>query len=193
MIKLTRRIHSIAGLLLLVWVLIYFVTGYVMVREKWFPRTAPVTETKTEALTWEGDPNPEALRVYLEMTYGFRGKAKPPAKSEDGSWNFVWSAPGGDQEARVSSDGKQVQITRRNNGLVALMHALHRLHGYEGGLKYDLWAFFFDLTSAAMILFAVTGVSLWWKTTRARLAGWICLLGSFAFTAGVFYRLMIMR
>jgi len=193
MIKLTRRIHSIAGLVLMVWVLIYFVTGYVMVREQWFPRSTPVAETKTETLTWAGDPNPQALMAYLEMTYGFHGKGQAPVKMEDGTRRFVWSAPAGDQEAKVSSDGRQVQITRKNNGLVSRMHAVHRLHGYDGGIKYDLWAFFFDLTSAAMILFAITGVYLWWKTTRARLAGWICLVGSCAFTALVFYRLTMMR
>ena len=68
-------------------------------------------------------------------------------------------------------------------GAVGIAIGLHRLHGYGVGGLYDLWAFVYDLASASMIVFSLSGIFLWHQTTKKRMAGWICLGASFAFAA----------
>jgi hypothetical protein len=42
-----------------------------------------------------------------------------------------------------------------------------------------------DLASAAMLLFALSGVYLWWKITPNRLPGMLCLGAGIGFTTAI--------
>ena len=57
------------------------------------------------------------------------------------------------------------------------------MHNYGGGWLYDIWVVFYDLASASLILFAISGIYLWWRLTRRKLWGWICLGISWGFAA----------
>ena len=48
---------------------------------------------------------------------------------------------------------------------------LHQQTGYEGTWLNKLWAATVDLTALALILFAASGVYLWWKLGRQRRLG----------------------
>ena len=52
---------------------------------------------------------------------------------------------------------------------------LHRLHGYGGGFVRNAYILFNDLASFACILFALTGIYLWWKTAKQKIWGFLCL------------------
>ena len=58
----------------------------------------------------------------------------------------------------VAADGSQVAIKESRFDTVGLAHGLHRLHGYGGGWLYRVWAAVYELSSAAMILFSLTGI-----------------------------------
>jgi hypothetical protein len=106
------------------------------------------------------------------------------------SRQFNYARPGTTFEAVVSPDGKQVAITSKEFGFVGLANGMHRLHGYGGGRIYDAWAFLYDLASAALILFALTGIILWYQSTSRRLPGLICLGLSFSFSAAMILYLL---
>ncbi len=180
-----RRIHLFTGLFLLVFVLMYFVSGYLMIHEKWFQRGEPLKTTRNERLTYAGDLSTTDFAGYLEHTFGVRGKRQPPRRRPDGSWQFNYVRPGVNHEVVVSPSGQEVTITRSQFGAVGLAHGLHRLHGYGGGWLYDLWAVVYDLASGAMILFALTGIFLWHQSTVIRWPGWLCLVLSFGFTTAM--------
>ncbi len=55
------------------------------------------------------------------------------------------------------------------------MIVLHRMVGYGGGTLYDLWVLMYDLASAALIVFAVTGVMLWSARPGRDRLGWVML------------------
>ena len=61
----------------------------------------------------------------------------------------------------------------------------HKVAGYDEHPVFDVYAFFCDLTGASMILFALSGVYLWWKTTRDHLWGILCLIASCTYAAGM--------
>ncbi len=180
-----RRLHLFTGLFLLVFVIMYFATGYVMIHGQWFPRGEPRKSTRTEPLAYVGDRSAPAFREYLEKTFAVRGKRQPARQQPDGSWRFNYIRPGENYEVAVSAAGDQATITRTEFGAVGLANGLHRLHGFGGGGLYDVWAVIYDLASAAMILFALSGIYLWHQSTQIRWPGWLCLALSFGFSAAM--------
>ena len=85
----------------------------------------------------------------------------------------------------VPPDGQVMKVTERIHSFGQTMNVMHRFHGYGDGPMYNAWAALYDLASLSLIVFAVTGVVLWWKLTKNRLLGWICLLAGAGFTASM--------
>lgn len=185
-----RRIHLFAGLLLLVFVLMYFLSGYVLIHEPWFGGREPRTSVRTEPLASAGMFTDEAMSLYLQQAFNLRGQRSPANHRADGSVRFGFAHPGTAFEALVAAGGKQVTITRKDFGFGGLANGFHRLRGYHGGWLYVLWALLYDLASAALIVFAITGIVLWHQSTARRLPGWLCLGASFGFTAVMVLYLM---
>ena len=190
MYLLIRRIHLFTGLLLLLFVFMYFVSGYVIIHRPWFGKNAPKTSTRTETLEFNGETSEEAMAKFLQDRFDLRGRSGAIKHRPDGSVQFNFARPGTIHEAVVASEGKQVTITSKEFGFADLANGMHRLHGYKGGWLYWVWALFFDLASAALIVFALTGVVLWYQMGGNRIPGLICLLVSFGFTAAMISYLM---
>jgi hypothetical protein len=76
-----------------------------------------------------------------------------------------------------------VRITTQNENAIETMVGFHRLHGYGGGNVYNVWAFFYDLASLSLILFAFTGIYLCYTLTKRQLLGWNFLGFSYGYAA----------
>jgi len=189
MYHLIRRIHLFTGLILLMFVIMYFATGYVMIHHLWFGENKPKVTTRTEALNYSGEKTDAAMSVYLQETFGLAGN-RVVNRRPNGTLSFNFVRPGTVFEAVVAPDGKQVKITRRDQAFVGTMATMHELHGYGGGWFYSMWALVLDLASASMVVFAITGIILWYQSTTARLPGWICLGFSTVFTAAMIFYLL---
>jgi hypothetical protein len=59
------------------------------------------------------------------------------------------------------------------------------MHQYGGGWLYNLWVVFYDLASLALIVFAITGVYMWYKLEGRKRLGWILLGLSFAYAGAM--------
>jgi hypothetical protein len=193
MYHLIRRIHLFTGLLLLVFVLMYFISGYVMIHSKWFGETSPNVSVRTEHLNFPVDPTDAKVPAKLQAAFGLRGQSSSPERRGDGTIRLNFSRPGTTFQTVVSADGTQLKITRKDFGPTGLANGLHRLRGYHGGWLYFLWSLMYDLASIALILFALTGTVLWYQSTARHLAGWACLAASFGFTAAMIIYLMWTR
>ena len=185
MYDLIRKIHFYLAALVLSFLVMYFLTGYPMIHEGLLDNPNPRQTTRSEALQFAGEKEPAEYALYLQKTYQLRGKREAPQRLSDGSWRFRYVRPGTLYEAIVSADGASVRITESRDSLRRTLIGFHRLHGYGGGLLYDLWAVFYDLASLSLIVFAVTGVYMWYKLTARRLLGWILLGSSFAYSAAM--------
>ena len=188
-----RRIHLFTGLILLIFVMMYFTTGYVMVHESWFPRGDPVVTQRTELLSTSTNLSNDAMAVLLQERFDIRGQRMPPTRKKDGSWRFNYSRPGTVYEAVVSADGGKVTVTEKKLRFERTMNGLHRQKGYGGGRIYSLWSLLYDLASAALVVFAVSGVFLWWKSTSGHLPGCICLALGCGFTFSMVLCMMLHR
>jgi hypothetical protein len=179
-----RRIHLYTGVGLLAFVVMYFVTGYVLIHSNFFPGSQPVKTTREEQLTAAPGASAEEYSALLQQQFSLAGKRQPPKQMGDGAWKFEYVRPGITHEAVVPKAGGRVRITTSQHGTRQVMVQFHRLHGYGGGWMYDVWMVLYDLASASMIVFALSGIYLWYKLTKRRALGWALLAVSFTFTAG---------
>jgi hypothetical protein len=180
---LFRKIHLYTGLAILLFLVMFFVTGYPIIHDDWFPKPEPVKTTRTESLAYTGPKEPEAFAKYLQETFDLRGRPIRRRLLQDGGWEFRYTRPGTFYEALVPPSGDSVRITTREENAVETMVGFHKLHEYRGGMIYYAWALFYDLASLSLIVFAFTGIYLWYRLTKKKLLGWIFLGISYGYAA----------
>jgi hypothetical protein len=171
-----RNIHLYSGLVLAVFVLMYFVTGLVMIFEPTFKREVESEVKRRIPYNSKAAGNPEQLAGQIQKDLAIRGQPSVQFRGDYALVNF--SHPGIVTEVRIPNGGDSLFITTRKGNVNTTMHQFHRLHGYRGGVGYILWAIVYDLSSLSMITFALSGVYLWYAIERKHMTGWIVLAGS---------------
>ena len=130
-----------------------------------------------EAVQLEGrmreelQPRVAALLAAEGIEAKIRPHPRPPpqlrfrvADEQGQRWNVTWDSATGqlagrDADASVGSLGET-------------MKRLHKLHNYPTHPSVMwLWIFFADLTGIAMVLWAVTGLVMWWQLKPTRVIG----------------------
>jgi hypothetical protein len=115
--------------------------------------------------------------------------ARQPAKAI--RFNIV--RPGRIQQVDIPHDGDMVTITTTRENVAGVLAQLHRVHGYGGGWVWNAFVLFNDLASASCIVFALSGVYLWWMTAKRKIWGVLCLGASCAYTVGTIIYLLCAR
>ncbi len=189
-----RKIHLYASLIIAVFLLMYFITGYVMIHDQTFTHreSGPEVIETTQSIHYDGAAGDAAFADHLQRTLGFGGKLTGQRKTADG-WRFTWFRPGVDIEADVTAAGDSVTLRETRHDFRGLMNGYHRMHQYNGPLLYDLWTLLYDLASLSLIVFAVTGVYLWWRHSRRKIWGVLCLSASWGLAVGTIVYLMLTR
>src|SRR5947208_8087109 len=73
MYQFFRQVHLFTGLLLLVFVLMYFFTGYVMIHGKWFGPNEPKTSVETNSFPLVANESDADLARRLQRQFGLSG------------------------------------------------------------------------------------------------------------------------
>ena len=184
MINLIRSIHRYAALVVMAFLTMYFLTGYFMTSSVfreifWEP---PIVTTRTGTLVAADNTEPEIMAARLQREFRLHGQRWKHERGADGSVTYFYRRPGTQYMVVVPSAGGSVEITEERYSLPRLLEDYHSLKGYGGGLIYDIWMVFYDLACVAAIVFALTGIYMWYKlTTGRRLLGWVILGGSYSF------------
>lgn len=133
--------------------------------------------------------------VQSRLRLGGKTPLRPKSMDVQGRPVFEYMRPGTLIEVRFAVDLRTATATvlERKFGWQRTMIGFHRLHGYGGGKLYGAWAVAYDLTSAAMIVFGLTGVVLWHRLIKDRRLGWVLLTGAFLFTAATAVYLLVAR
>jgi hypothetical protein len=176
-----RQIHLFAAFVLTAFVLMYFITGIVMIFEETFKRKDDAVIGKVEVIPGVRQLSGDTLLSVLRKNFDLSGQYQVRRNAQGIVLDF--RHPGTEINVLISNDSDSVKFTGRDKNIVSVMHQFHRLHGYHGGWNYQLWAFVYDLSALSMIVFAVTGFYLWYKTERERWMGWIIFIGFTIFTA----------
>lgn len=193
---LIRRIHLYCAFVLTAFVLMYFTTGYVLTRGSWFGEGQPTVRETTrplDATRLTGQADERAFAAAVQEQVGMRGQRQSARRQSDGGWEIRIFRPGHQSTIKVSPDLGTATVQETRHGWQRTMIGFHRLHGYGHGWFYNLWAVLYDLASLSMIVFAITGVCLWYRLARDRWPGWILLAAGFAFTAASVVQFLVAR
>lgn len=180
-----RQIHLFAAFILTVFVLMYFISGFVMIFE--FERKDTSARKEVKAIAGIRRASGDSLVALIRSNFDISGQYQVREGDDRTVVNF--RHPGTETNVVIPAHADSVTVTVTEKNFVNTLHQFHRLHGYHGGLNYRIWAFVYDLSSLSMIIFALTGVYLWYKTERTRWPGWIILIASTIFTAFTIYYL----
>lgn len=180
--EVIRKIHLYSALAITSYLVLYFFSGFVLVHGDIFPNKDPEKTVVSEKLSYDGENTPEAWSAYIQQKFEIHGKRQPVRELKDGSLRINFFHPGHGTEALVSPDRQSVQITRTTGFFRQLMVGFHRVHLYGSGPLYNFWCFMYDLASAACIVFAVTGIFIWYTAKKRDPWGWLFVVSGFGLT-----------
>jgi hypothetical protein len=178
MYSLLRNIHLYTAFVIASFLLMYFVTGGVMILESAFPRISK--ETTLQTLPVDRTDLEKKIISDLCNRFSIHGDLRITT-SNGGIKVYRFLRPGYRAELRrVHVDSVQVSIKEGTFGSV--MNDFHRLRGYEGTWTHMVWAFLYDLSCISLLVFSFSGVCLWWKLETNKKTGTIFFLASTAIT-----------
>lgn len=186
--RVIRKIHLVATLVLATFIFMYFVTGLIMIFEETFQRRNLSVEKVKEKIDGIRSIEPDSLADWSRRKYQLRGRPF----TEDNNETIVvdFSHPGAMASVRVLRSYDSVFVEVKKGNFNTVMHQYHRLHGFAGGWTYFTWAVVYDLSAISMVIFSITGIYLWYKTERSRLAGWLVFAASTILTFSTIFYLM---
>lgn len=185
MYQLIRKVHAYACMVVLSFLLMYFVTGYLMVHPNVLPQDEAVIATETHVLVVPEDLEGEALSIFIQDRLKLGGKRFPPKAQADGSQKLTFLRPGARHDATVAQARDRVEVVTTHSTAKGVANGLHRMHKRGGGWKYDVWFVLYDIASVSLLVFVVTGTYMWYRRSRKRALGWTILAGSFAYAGSI--------
>jgi hypothetical protein len=194
MYNLLRKIHLYAGLTILCFLMMYFLTGYIIIHGTWFGKAPPTAATRTETLANLPSPlTPESLAAHIKSTYNLNGRTRIPKEQPDDAIRFSIARPGTTEQFDLPNNSNTLTIKTTRENLAGTLVQMHRIHGYAHGALFNIWVFLNDLASFSCILFALTGVYLWWKSVKQKLWGILALTASTSYTIAILLYLLYAR
>lgn len=189
--QIIRKIHLYAAMIVMVFLSMYFITGFLLARYDWFdhdPMNKKIRIARVDLSRYRFDDNfPGKVAEMLSV----RGKIDQQKLNEDGSKTIRFIKPGETTVITVSADLRSAKIETMPQNIHEIISFYHRIHGYGGGLKYDLYLFMMDLTSFSLIVFVITGVYLWLKILRNKSWGWLFLALGFLYTGWMIHTFLV--
>jgi len=186
--QIIRKTHLLATLILATFILMYFATGFIMIFEETFKRQNLSVKNVKEKVHGIHSIDQDSLVRWSREKYQLSGRSFVDENTETLVVDF--SHPGTTASVTVSRSDDSVYVEVKKGNFNTVMHQYHRLHGYAGGWNYYLWAFVYDLSAVSMIVFSLTGLYLWYKVERKRLAGWLVFIASTVLTFSMIFYLM---
>lgn len=159
LIKWARTAHLYATLLMLVVVLFFTLTGFMLNHEDWFGTSDPRTHTFEGTIPATALSGPDKLAVVEALRSDFHAVgAVSSFEVEDDQLRIVFKRPGTETSATVRRDTGQTEATIQTRGLAGLLLDLHR-----GKSTGSTWSLLIDVTCLALAGIAGTGLILWWS------------------------------
>jgi hypothetical protein len=191
MYNLIRQIHLFAAFILAAFVLMYFISGFIMIHEETFKRSDNSIITVSKEVPGIHGHSGDTLISVLRNNFEINGQYQ--IRKNETQTVLDFRHPGTETQVIVSAGSDSVKVTTKKKNFISTVHQFHRLHGYHGGLNYITWAVVYDLSALSMILFAITGVYLWYKTERIKWPGWLIIIAFTLFMAFTMFYLSVLE
>jgi hypothetical protein len=179
MFKLIRKIHLYTAFVISSFLLMYFLTGAVIVMDI-FPTMN--FQILSEKMAIKNNQTEAEIINKICKQYDIYGE-KSSSASVNGKKTVSFFRPAYRAEIFFMNNEDSVQVKIKEGGFGSVMHDFHQLKGYKGSWPHLIWALLYDLSCIALLIFAFTGVYLWWKLERNKWMGIILLFASTGITA----------
>jgi len=180
--NLIRKIHLYTAFIIVSFIVMYFITGFMMKHGDWFPQSDAKVFSKKFDLHISKEMNEEEWSIYLQDKFDIHAQRKRSNKNNDGTISFKYSKPGEFSTVTLSADKSVATLRTQHFSAYGTFAGFHRLNGYGGGWLYDIYVFMLDLARIALLVFVVTGLYLWYKLIRKKTWGIIILSASIIYT-----------
>lgn len=190
MYRTLRLVHQAAAFALLGFIVMYFATGTVLTHEGLFGEPVYQERRYERPVTPPAGGDPGAAARALGAELGLPPRVRDARFGDDGSFGARFDGVRGTWQVNVAAGASTASVHERRGDWRAVLIRLHRNHSYAGGPVRAVWAAFHDLAALAMIVFAATGVLLWWKLEKRKWPGFVVLGLStvlFVYTLGVLW------
>ena len=186
MYRSIRWLHTYLGLSLFLAVFVYALSGWLIEHSKHFgvPSHETTSRVHVEMLRGAaGETYPEANRQAreLRMALAVEGRIQKVKQLEEG-WRAYVHTASHDTFLTWRPGDPEVEVLVRDRNLAASLTKLHKIHAIKGSRAFMLFALMVDGVAVAMMVFAVTGVYLWWKIKRKHTLGLVIMGASSSVT-----------
>jgi len=173
---LVRKLHLYAAFAIAAFLLMYFVTGTIIIMGETFSRKSIPKISEKHFISIESE-----FVIVARLRRQFQIQGEERKKIEEKQTVYSYSRPGykADIIFPVNEDSVSINLSEGSFGKV--MNDFHRLRGFNS-VAHIIWGVLYDLSCIALFLFALSGLYLWWKIERNKLVGGFFFLTSTAIT-----------
>lgn len=171
--KLNRKIHLISSMIIFSFVLMYLITGIFKINHNLFevPPVEEILYSVPVERAMEGTAR--EYSDYLKAEYDLKGRINHK-QNRKGDWIFSYDFPGNYVQITLTpaQDSLHFQQRKQEMTFFTVVSTMHVLRGFTGGWAYTLWAVMYDVSCVAMIVFAITGIIMWYRARKRFSYGW---------------------
>ncbi|MDH3649347.1 MAG: PepSY-associated TM helix domain-containing protein [Saprospiraceae bacterium] len=176
--SLIRKIHLYACLSTTAVLTMFILTSYQMIHHDWFSH-----DGQKESIIVDIDSDlasEDDWRSFNEQN-GIQGRLVRESHRDNGDLVRQYASAGGSFRVTFVANKSEVEIVRTSKSTADAMIGIHRQRGYGGPLQYSLYALLLDIVGVALIVFAITGIIMWFKLLRNNKIAWIIFVGGFIY------------
>lgn len=186
--KLIRRTHLYLAMFLMPWMVIYALSTIAMNHRHTLntlydtpePGFAPAGEQSLTVSFSVGVSSQDAATLVLQEL-GMEGLHSVQGSLENDRLVIYREAAMGTTRITFTPSTQTAVLEVQEFRLPYWLEEMHRRRGYNHGTTVDwLWALSVDLVIISMILWACTGLWMWWDVKATRRWGAVCLAGGAA-------------
>lgn len=177
-----RRIHFLLGLYLLLFIWLFAVSGLVLNHGKWaFADFWPerVETSRSAVVHVSADSSDESIARGLMHHLSLVGELNRTERRGENEFELQLTRPGLTTDVVVDFAAGQATIKDTRLNAWGVLSALHHFTGVSMGEPSRtrdwwltrVWSLCIDAIALGLIVLVVTGVYLWWRLGKKRLAG----------------------
>jgi hypothetical protein len=188
MYRYLRNTHLLLGTFCSLLVLLYGVSA-VQFAHRWSKFRPPVTEVEVKLTPQATDAR--AVARELMRHHGVRGELEVATRTASG-FTLRFRRTGGIHEVQYLEQTGMAKIRTARNNFMNTLGQLHDTRGmWHDTTLLNIWGGFVAITSLSLILIALSGIYLWFKTHGARTLGSVFLGLSLAYGLGLIVALRL--
>lgn len=177
-----KKIHLYACLTTVSIFLMFIVTSFMMIHHSSFPREN--TTQKIELITTPDQLSEQNIWSLLDR-YNVKGRVMNKQENDKGEWTIKFVNSKSNTTVTASTDRTLLTIEEQRKDAAHAFMDIHRQRGYGGPLAFNIYAVLLDVMGVSLILFAVTGLVMWFKILKFNRLAWVIFIAGAVYFFGI--------